>query len=173
MPFWPQPLLILLFSALSYFQTAVQSLGWEDALEEEMATHSSIHAWEIPWTEEPEGLQSMWWQRVGHIEHNSKSYFVFNIKTVATSISSGPKDFPSLYVFSAMLWALVWLHDSLLYAIRFVHFIKKLFLNHSLETGIPTSTFENSLPFFSIISPNNHQTHIYIFFNQLSFLNWL
>ena len=37
----------------------VQSLGWEDCLEKEMATHSSILAWEIPWTEEPGGLQSM------------------------------------------------------------------------------------------------------------------
>ena len=37
----------------------VQSLGWEDTLEKEMATHSSIPAWEIPWTEEPGGLQSM------------------------------------------------------------------------------------------------------------------
>ena len=37
----------------------VQSLGQEDPLEEEMATHSSIFAWEIPWTEEPGGLQSM------------------------------------------------------------------------------------------------------------------
>ena len=37
----------------------VQSLGWEDPLEKEMATNSSIHAWRIPWTEEPGGLQSM------------------------------------------------------------------------------------------------------------------
>ena len=44
----------------------VQSLGWEDPLEKEMATHSSILAWEIPWTEETGGLQSMGWQRVGH-----------------------------------------------------------------------------------------------------------
>ena len=44
----------------------VQSLGREDPLEEEMATHSSILAWEIPWTEEPGGLQSMELQRVGH-----------------------------------------------------------------------------------------------------------
>ena len=41
-------------------------LGWEDALEKGMATHSSILAWEIPWTEEPGGLQSMGSQRVGH-----------------------------------------------------------------------------------------------------------
>ena len=37
----------------------VQSLGWEDTLEKEMATHSSILVWEIPWTEEPDGLQSV------------------------------------------------------------------------------------------------------------------
>ena len=40
-------------------ETWVQSLGWEDPLEKEMATHSSILAWEIPWTEEPGGPQSM------------------------------------------------------------------------------------------------------------------
>ena len=43
----------------------VQSLGWEDPLKEEMATHPSILAWRIPWTEEPGGLQSMGLQRVG------------------------------------------------------------------------------------------------------------
>ena len=42
----------------------VQSLGWEDPLEEEMATHSSILAWEIPWTEEPRKLQSKESQRL-------------------------------------------------------------------------------------------------------------
>ena len=47
-------------------ETRVQSLGWEDPLEKEMATHSSILAWRIPWTEEPGGLQSMGSQRVGH-----------------------------------------------------------------------------------------------------------
>ena len=40
-------------------ETRVQSLGWEGSLEEEMATYSSILVWEIPWTEEPGGLQSM------------------------------------------------------------------------------------------------------------------
>ena len=44
----------------------VQSLGLEDPLEKGLATHSSILAWEIPWTEEPGGLQSMGSQRVGH-----------------------------------------------------------------------------------------------------------
>ena len=44
----------------------VQSLGQEDLLEEGVATHSGIVVWENPWTEEPGGLQSMGWQRVGH-----------------------------------------------------------------------------------------------------------
>ena len=48
------------------WETWVQSPGWEDLLEKEMATHSSILAWKIPWTEEPGRLQSMGLQRVGH-----------------------------------------------------------------------------------------------------------
>ena len=47
-------------------ETQVRSLGREDSLENEMATHSSILAWKIPWIEEPGGLQSMGSQRVGH-----------------------------------------------------------------------------------------------------------
>ena len=46
-------------------ETQVRSLGWEDPLEKEMTTHSSILAWRIPWTEEPGGLQSTGSQRVG------------------------------------------------------------------------------------------------------------
>ena len=47
-------------------ETWIQSLGWEDLLEKEMTTHSSILAWKMPWTEEPGRLQSMGSQRVGH-----------------------------------------------------------------------------------------------------------
>ena len=47
-------------------ETKVQSLDREDPLEKEMATHSSTHAWKIPWIEKPGGLQSMGSQRVGH-----------------------------------------------------------------------------------------------------------
>ena len=47
-------------------ETRVRSLGWEDPREKQMATHSSILAWKISWTEEPGGLQSMGLQRVGH-----------------------------------------------------------------------------------------------------------
>ena len=56
-------------------ESRVRSLGREDPLEKGMATHSSILAWRIPWTEEPDGLQSMGSQRVGHdcvIKHNTE-----------------------------------------------------------------------------------------------------
>ena len=61
-------------------ETQVQSLGIKDPLEKELATHSSILAWEMPWTEEPGGLQSMESQRVGHdlvTEHNNLGYIIF------------------------------------------------------------------------------------------------
>ena len=47
-------------------ETWIRSLGWEDPLEEVVATHSNILAWKLPWTEEPGRLQSMGWQRVRH-----------------------------------------------------------------------------------------------------------
>ena len=47
-------------------ESQIQSLGQEDPLEEDIATHSSILAWRIPWTEDPGGLQSIGSQRVGH-----------------------------------------------------------------------------------------------------------
>ena len=64
-------------------ETWVQSLGQEDALEKGMATHSSIVAWEIPWTEEPGGLQSMGSQRVGHDERLSLHSLISIIITSA------------------------------------------------------------------------------------------
>ena len=48
------------------WETWVQYLGWEDPLEEEIATHYSIPSWRTPWTEEPGGLQFMGLQRIGH-----------------------------------------------------------------------------------------------------------
>ena len=48
------------------WETQVRSLGWEDPLEKDMATHSSILAWRISWTEEPGGLQSVESQKVTH-----------------------------------------------------------------------------------------------------------
>ena len=55
----------------------VQSLGREDSLEKEMATHCRILAWEIPWTEEPGGLQSKAWQRVGLDLVSTHTYIFF------------------------------------------------------------------------------------------------
>ena len=63
-------------------ETWVQSLGLEDSLEDEMETHSSILAWEIPWTEEPGGLSSMGLWRVGHesaTEHSTPKPTLKNI----------------------------------------------------------------------------------------------
>ena len=48
------------------WEMQVRSLGWENTLEEGMATYFSILAWRIPWTEEPGGPESMWLQRVRH-----------------------------------------------------------------------------------------------------------
>ena len=58
----------------------VQSLGWEDPLEEEMATHSCILAWETPWREEPGGLQTMGSQRVGHDLATKQQQIISNTK---------------------------------------------------------------------------------------------
>ena len=61
-------------------ETWVWSLGQEDPLEKEMATHSSILAWKILWSEEPGGLQSMGLQRVGHDWATSHYSYVVKIK---------------------------------------------------------------------------------------------
>ena len=54
------------FMAEYYSVESIYHICWEDPLEEGIATHSSILAWRIPWTEEPGGLQSIGWKRVGH-----------------------------------------------------------------------------------------------------------
>ena len=74
-------------------ETRVRSLGREGPLDKEMATHSSIHAWKIQWTEEPGGLQSMGLQRVGHdwatsLLHFSLLFFFNSRKALANSPSS-------------------------------------------------------------------------------------
>ena len=56
-------------------ETHIQSLGWEDPLEKEMATHSSVLAWEIPWTEEPGRLQSMELQKSQTRYNNNKNFY--------------------------------------------------------------------------------------------------
>ena len=82
-------------------ETKVGSQGWEDALEKEMATHSSTFAWKIPWMEEPCRLQSMGSQRAGHDWATSPSlYFIFwqeDGSTGETSFPLLPGLFPSSY----------------------------------------------------------------------------
>ena len=56
-------------------ETRIQSLGWEEPLEEEMTTHSSILAWKIPWMEEPGRLQSQGSQKVGNNRASSLSFY--------------------------------------------------------------------------------------------------
>ena len=67
------------------WETWVQSLGWEDPLEKEMAIHSITIAWKIPWTEKPGRLQSMGSQRVGHDSATSLSLSLSN------GIKGGPR----------------------------------------------------------------------------------
>ena len=63
---WELPVAQMVKNLSAMKETQVQSLGWEDPPEKEMATCSSTLAWKIPWTEEPGRLQSIGSQRVGH-----------------------------------------------------------------------------------------------------------
>ena len=71
-------------------ETWVQSLGWGDPLEKEMATHSGILAWKTSWTEEPGGLQSTGSKRVGHDE-----WLLFPLSLHPQTVSCSPL-FPHL-----------------------------------------------------------------------------
>ena len=64
-------------------ETQVPSLGWEDPLEKEMVTHSSILAWRIPWTEKPGRLQSTGSQRVGHDWATSLHYRLYLFMSIS------------------------------------------------------------------------------------------
>ena len=94
------------------WETWVQSLGREDPLEEEMATHSSILAWEIPWTKDPGGLQSMGSQRVGHVWATNtkmlKSYRICNYtrNQYQKIFENNPHIFESNVTFIKRLWYL-------------------------------------------------------------------
>ena len=85
-------------------ETWVWSLGQKDPLEEGMATHSSILAWRIPWTEEPGGLQSTGLQRVGQTERLTHSPYVliFCIQR-ETKLCTSPPDF-TLRTFPSRQW---------------------------------------------------------------------
>ena len=77
--------------------TRVESLGQEDYLEKEMATQSSMLAWEIPWTEESGGLQSMGSQRGGHDLVTKQQHHL--VKNSLEIMCSSPLDLPQILVF--------------------------------------------------------------------------
>ena len=79
-------------------ETRVQSLGWEDPLEKGMTTHSSILAWRIPWTQEPDGLQSMSLQRVGHDWATSTSIYNMSLYIIGASlVAQMVKNLPAIW----------------------------------------------------------------------------
>ena len=84
-------------------ETWVRFLGWEDSLEEGMATHSSTPAWRIPWTEEPGGPQSMGLQRVGH-DRATKQQTLIDLTQINES-------FGSLITFKMVLF-IYWLRSG-------------------------------------------------------------
>ena len=78
-------------------ETRVRSLGQEDSLEKEMATHSSTLAWRIPWREEPDGLQSMGSQRVGHDWAASLSLSLWFLYLWASLVAQRLKHLPAMW----------------------------------------------------------------------------
>ena len=89
-------------------KTWVQSLGWEDLLEKQMATHSSILAWRTPWTEKPGQLQSMGLQRIGHdLVTNTHTPSPFLNRCVSIRLSVSEWSWISLH--SLKSWIRSWL----------------------------------------------------------------
>ena len=78
-------------------ETQVQSLGWEDLLEKEMATHSNILAWKIPWTEKPGRLQSMGLQRVRHNWATSLSLSQWKEKNKVTIVHVNTQEYTLVF----------------------------------------------------------------------------
>ena len=84
-------------------ETVIQSLGWENPLEEEMAVHSSILAWKIPWTEEPGGLQSMEsqksqaWLSMQHAHIHSSSWYLYKLTETCIHTYMYTYTYPSVF----------------------------------------------------------------------------
>ena len=101
-------------------ETWVWSLGWEDPLEKEIATHSSTLVWKIPWTEEPGKLQTMRSQRVGH-DWATWLYGIWfgNIHKIKMHISLDPK-IPLLEIYSTYIFPQIHSNISVeIYSVRF------------------------------------------------------
>ena len=83
-------------------ETWVQSLGWEDPLQKERAAHSSILAWEIPWTEEPGRLQAR-----GRKDSDPTEWLTFSLFTGGVQEAFGPGWFPCSWAETCLLWLMV------------------------------------------------------------------
>ena len=79
--YWASLVTQMVKNLFAVWETGVQSLGGEDALEKEMVTHSSILAWKIPWIKGPHGLQSMGSQRVRHSGSDFARYHIFDFSS--------------------------------------------------------------------------------------------
>ena len=147
----PTSLVVQMVKHLSTMrETWVRALGWEDPLEEEMATHSSTIAWKISWTEEPGRLQSMASQRVGHDWVTSLSPF-----TTPIIMLNNKDDTWCLYLVSAFnvkAWCWLWVnqlcHDneSLIY-LNFILLNYPLLFYHNVMF-IHTSSYCRSMHWF-------------------------
>ena len=85
------------------YKTRVWSLSWEDPLEKEMATHSSILAWKTPWTEEPGRLQSMGFQRVKHYwEHMHECKHIMKLQFYEVDFTLNYSEYLLLFCFSKL-----------------------------------------------------------------------
>ena len=143
-------------------ETQVWSLGQEDPLQKEMATHSSIHSWKIPWTEEPGGLQCMGSQRVGHDWATSLHFTPFSPITLwsghagfcwipyvpcSSCLKTGHKLFLLIKVFLPPSSSLIL---YLLYSIWFLRILLKshIHTSESLPAPLPAPT-PHPLPFLS------------------------
>ena len=104
------------------WETRVQSLGWEDLLEKEMATHSSIPAWRIPWMEEPDRLQSMELQRVKHDRVTSLFFLLRNAENQREIHSVSLSLLPSFFLLSIFyIYSHFWVF-SILFIISFLSY---------------------------------------------------
>ena len=106
-----------------------QSLGQEDTLEEGMATHSSILAWRIPWTEEPDGLQFMGSQRVGQ-DWSDSAHTKWDSSSCLENISWGPG---ANQTFVGLIGKFTFSIESILYLFFFFFLFTELIYHHCIN----------------------------------------
>ena len=98
-PLWTSSMARTVKNLPAMQETQVWFLGQEDPLEKGMAIHSSILAWRVPWTEEPDGLQSMGLQRVGHDwVTNASTFFLCSLYNSSKTVRTGWELLPEVKV---------------------------------------------------------------------------